>query len=80
MTATGSGPFPASARFDVVLRGYDRAQVEEHIAQLHGILARMQADLRAAHQQLARPVPPPPPMQPRSRPQEPPPDMVASFS
>ncbi|MCW2632216.1 MAG: hypothetical protein JWR88_1178 [Pseudonocardia sp.] len=76
MTATGSGPLPAPARFDVVLRGYDRGQVEEHVAQLNGILARLRDELRAAHQQLARQGSPQP--APRPQPQDPPAEMVAS--
>src|SRR5690606_7123354 len=35
-------------RFDVVLRGYDRKQVDEHVAKLQRVVARMRADLEMA--------------------------------
>lgn len=47
-------------RFDVVLRGYDRRQVDEHVARLQRVLTRMRADLEVARNQpppQARPAP-----------------------
>ncbi|WP_433277879.1 hypothetical protein ACQPZA_02115 [Pseudonocardia xinjiangensis] len=38
-------------RFDVVLRGYDRRQVDEHVARLQRAVARMRADLELARSQ-----------------------------
>jgi hypothetical protein len=38
-------------RFDVVLRGYDRRQVDEHVARLQRLIARMRADLELARSQ-----------------------------
>lgn len=35
-------------RFDVVLRGYDRKQVDEHVARLQRVASRMRADLDMA--------------------------------
>src|SRR5437762_5039834 len=34
--------------FDVVLRGYDRKQVDEHVARLQRVVSRMRADLEMA--------------------------------
>src|SRR3954469_10325353 len=60
-------------RFDVVLRGYDRRQVDEHVARLQRAVARMRADLELARSQ---PIPvvsspsrgPPGPAPPGARP------------
>src|SRR3954454_3359020 len=41
-----AGP-PGAPRFNVVLRGYDRHQVDEHVARLQRVIARMRADLSA---------------------------------
>ncbi len=41
-----AGP-PGAPHFDVVFRGYDRRQVDEHVARLHRVIARMRADLSA---------------------------------
>ncbi len=43
------GP-PGVPRFNVVLRGYDRRQVDEHVARLQRVIARMRADLNARQQ------------------------------
>jgi syndecan 1 len=48
MTADGGERSLGAPRFDVVLRGYDRRQVDEHVARLQRVLARMRADLDAA--------------------------------
>jgi syndecan 1 len=42
---------PGAPRFDVVLRGYDRRQVDEHVARLQRVLSRMRADLEMARSQ-----------------------------
>jgi hypothetical protein len=42
---------PGAPRFDVVLRGYDRRQVDEHVARLQRVLSRMRADLELARSQ-----------------------------
>jgi hypothetical protein len=42
---------PGAPRFDVVLRGYDRRQVDEHVARLQRVIARMRADLELARSQ-----------------------------
>jgi DivIVA domain-containing protein len=56
MTADGSDRSFGAPRFDVVLRGYDRRQVDEHLSRLNRVLARMRSDLDAARQS----APPPP--------------------
>src|SRR6476620_5909209 len=91
MTADVGGP--GAPRFDVVLRGYDRRQVDEHIARLQRVLARMRADLESARSQPLPLVPPPgfgqgpglpPPPNPRPRPTPHPrgeqPDMIGTFT
>lgn len=50
-------------RFDVVLRGYDRRQVDEHLVRLARVVSRMRSDLEAASGAL-----PAPPLPARSRP------------
>jgi hypothetical protein len=71
MTADGSDRSFGAPRFDVVLRGYDRRQVDEHIARLQRVLSRMRSDLESAR---TRPAPlppklgPPPPPGTRPRP------------
>ena len=57
MTADVGGP--GAPRFDVVLRGYDRKQVDEHVARLQRVLGRMRADLETARSQPLPLVPPP---------------------
>jgi hypothetical protein len=57
MTADGSDRSFGAPRFDVVLRGYDRRQVDEHISRLQRLMGRMRNDLDAARSQ---PVPPAP--------------------
>ncbi|MEN3270241.1 hypothetical protein [Pseudonocardia sp.] len=42
---------PGAPRFDVVLRGYDRRQVDEHVARLQRVVSRMRADLEMARSQ-----------------------------
>jgi len=51
MTTDGGERSLGAPRFDVVLRGYDRRQVDEHVARLQRVLARMRADLDAARSQ-----------------------------
>jgi hypothetical protein len=48
MTADGIDRSFGAPRFDVVLRGYDRRQVDEHIARLQRVLSRMRSDLESA--------------------------------
>ena len=48
MTVEGGDRSLGAPRFDVVLRGYDRRQVDEHVARLDRVVARMRADLDAA--------------------------------
>lgn len=81
-------------RFDVVLRGYDRRQVDEHLARLHRVLSRMRNDLEIARSQPLPVVPPgpvppgpgpvPPPARPRPTPRPRPhdggPDMIGTFT
>lgn len=76
-------------RFDVVLRGYDRRQVDEHVARLQRVLARMRVDLDAARSQPIPMVGSAPTSHgqpaPRPRPGLPPPtsespDMIGSFT
>ena len=85
MTADGSDrPFGAP-RFDVVLRGYDRRQVDEHLSRLQRLMGRMRSDLDTARGKLG-----PPPAggrgrpTPRPRPDGPPPtganDVVGTFT
>ena len=90
MTADVGGP--GAPRFDVVLRGYDRRQVDEHVGRLQRVLARMRADLETARSQPLPLVPPapgfapglPPPPAGRARPAQRPradqPDMIGSFT
>lgn len=74
-------------RFDVVLRGYDRRQVDEHVARLQRVLARMRDDIEAGRSRPDPVVPGPPgPARPTPRPrptQQPSaasPDMIGNFS
>lgn len=71
MTADGSDRSFGAPRFDVVLRGYDRRQVDEHLARLQRLLGRMRSDLDAARSQPASPMSaggPPTPVGGRPRP------------
>ncbi|MFC5994504.1 hypothetical protein ACFQE5_09810 [Pseudonocardia hispaniensis] len=68
MTADGGDRFLSTPRFDVVLRGYDRRQVDEHVARLQRVLARMRVDLDAVRSQ---PFPAVPPMPADGRPTPP---------
>lgn len=95
MTTDGGDRFLGAPRFDVVLRGYDRRQVDEHLARLQRVITRLQADLEGARRLQA---PPPPPVtpgrgfpgqggrpQPRPAAQRPPapapgPDVVGGFT
>src|SRR5919205_572003 len=43
----------SAPRFDVVVRGYDRRQVDEHIASLERTLARQRAELEQARENAA---------------------------
>src|SRR5687767_5866029 len=61
--------------FDVVLRGYDRKQVDEHVGRLQRVMSRMRADLDMARSHPIPIVPPPgagrpggPPPRPTPRP------------
>jgi hypothetical protein len=55
MTADGSDRSFGAPRFDVVLRGYDRRQVDEHISRLQRVLGRLRSDLDTARGQVAGP-------------------------
>src|SRR4051794_16753622 len=57
MTADGSDRSFGAPRFDVVLRGYDRRQVDEHLSRLQRLMGRMRTDLDTARSQLAPPTP-----------------------
>jgi len=62
MVSDGGDRFLGTPRFDVVLRGYDRRQVDDHVARLQRVVARLRAELDVArNQQLS---PPPMPMAP----------------
>lgn len=86
MATDGSDRTFGAPRFDVVLRGYDRRQVDEHISRLHRVLSRIRGDLEAARMQAAgglphtgqggRPRPTPRPRADGSGP----PDVVGSFT
>ena len=52
MTADGSDRSFGAPRFDVVLRGYDRRQVDEHLSRLQRLMGRMRGDLDTARSQL----------------------------
>jgi syndecan 1 len=87
MTADGSDRSFGAPRFDVVLRGYDRRQVDEHLARLQRLMGRMRSDLDAARGQPATPIGPPggrPRPTPRPRPEAAPltgaTDVVGSFT
>ena len=85
MTADGSDRSFGAPRFDVVLRGYDRRQVDEHLSRLQRLMGRMRSDLDTARGRLG-----PPPAggrgrpTPRPRPDGPPAtganDVVGSFT
>ncbi|MDN5857517.1 MAG: hypothetical protein L0H84_02745, partial [Pseudonocardia sp.] len=49
MTNDGGGS--GAPRFDVVLRGYDRRQVDEHVARMQRIIGRLRADLEVVRSQ-----------------------------
>jgi DivIVA domain-containing protein len=55
MTADGSDRSFGAPRFDVVLRGYDRRQVDEHLARLQRLMGRMRSDLDTARGRLGPP-------------------------
>jgi syndecan 1 len=75
MTADGGERSLGAPRFDVVLRGYDRRQVDEHVARLQRVLARMRADLDAVRSHPFPAVGPQPGMGPGQRPIGPMPPM-----
>jgi syndecan 1 len=56
MTADASDRSFGAPRFDVVLRGYDRRQVDEHLSRLNRVLARMRGELEAARTQPPAPL------------------------
>jgi hypothetical protein len=68
MTADGSDRTFGAPRFDVVLRGYDRRQVDEHLSRLQRLMARMRSDLDSARTQQPSAVGPPTPAGGRPRP------------
>jgi len=90
MTAEGSDRSFGAPRFDVVLRGYDRRQVDEHLSRLQRLMGRMRGDLDAARSQAAPLLGPPTPAggrlrpTPRPRPDGSPPtggnDVVGTFT
>ncbi|MDN5932697.1 MAG: hypothetical protein L0I24_16805, partial [Pseudonocardia sp.] len=65
---TSDAGVPGAPRFDVVLRGYDRRQVDEHVDRLQRVLARMRADLEVARSQPMPAVAPSRPAAARPRP------------
>jgi hypothetical protein len=83
-------------QFDVVLRGYDRRQVDEHVARLQRVLGKMRADLDMARSHplpvvasssAGMPLPGQPPLPPGARPRPTPrprpgesPDVVGNFT
>ncbi len=71
---------PATPRFAVVLRGYDRRQVDEHVERLQRVFARMRADLDAARSQSPAPPGPVPRPTPRPRPGLPEGDQIGGFT
>jgi hypothetical protein len=93
MTTDGADRSFGAPRFDVVLRGYDRRQVDEHLSRLQRVLSRMRGDLDAARTQAVPPGPPtgpftPPGVRPRPTPRPRPdattaseaPDVVGTFT
>lgn len=67
-------------RFDVVLRGYDRRQVDEHVARMSRTIARMRSDLDIIRSQPLPAVGPDPLRpSPQPRPGESP-DMIGNFT
>jgi hypothetical protein len=92
MTTDGADRSFGAPRFDVVLRGYDRRQVDEHLSRLQRVLSRMRGDLEAARGQSGSggssqaPTPPGgrPRPTPRPRPDTPAeggaPDVVGTFT
>jgi syndecan 1 len=68
MTTDGGDRSLGAPRFDVVLRGYDRRQVDEHLSRLQRVLSRMRADLEVARSRPASPPAPPPGLRPRPTP------------
>src|SRR5262245_26484972 len=73
-------------RFDVVLRGYDRRQVDEHVSRMQRTIVRMRSDLEIIRSQ---PLPAVPGQDGRSRPTPHPrpgmpggqqPDMIGNFT
>ena len=68
MTSDGSDRSFGAPRFDVVLRGYDRRQVDEHISRLQRLMGRMRNDLDASRGQPVLPTGPPTPAGGRMRP------------
>jgi hypothetical protein len=86
MATDGSDRTFGAPRFDVVLRGYDRRQVDEHISRLHRVLSRIRGDLEAAQMQASGTLPhtgqggrPRPTPRPRADGSGPP-DVVGSFT
>ena len=83
---TSDAGVPGAPRFDVVLRGYDRRQVDEHVDRLQRILARMRADLDLARSQPMPVISASQPMRPRPTPRPRPggpagdPDTVGTFT
>ena len=84
MTADGSDRTFGAPRFDVVLRGYDRRQVDEHLARQQRLMGRMRSDLDAARTQPVTPAGGRPRPTPRPRPDGSPPtgaqDVVGTFT
>ncbi|MDT7581763.1 MAG: hypothetical protein QOK35_3027, partial [Pseudonocardiales bacterium] len=64
MTTDGPDRSFGAPRFDVVLRGYDRRQVDEHLSRLQRVLSRMRGELDTARSRSATPVLPGPPTGP----------------
>ncbi|WP_300012220.1 DivIVA domain-containing protein [Pseudonocardia sp.] len=83
---TNDAGVPGAPRFDVVLRGYDRRQVDEHVDRLQRVLVRMRGDLEIVRSQPVPVVAPnrqPDPNRPRPTPRPRPdggPDTIGNFT
>ena len=61
MTTDGTDRPGGPPCFDVVLRGYDRRQVDEHVVSMQRVMGRMRADIEAFRNRPPAPMPPVPP-------------------
>lgn len=87
---TSDAGVPGAPRFDVVLRGYDRRQVDDHVDRLQRVVSRLRADLDMARSQpmpvvrpapqSARPRPTPRPRPGAALPEGESPDTIGTFT